>query len=204
MRVFTDWELTPERVAVHMPTATAVLADVHLGYGEARRRHGEAVPLRTVGEALAPLASVLQRWSLRRAVVAGDLFEDGVDEGAATELLEWFGERGCELAVLPGNHDRGLTAANAISTLTEGFTLGDWHVVHGDGSLPRGRVVLGHYHPAVRLAGQVRPCYLVSGQRLVLPAYSADARGGVPAPWRGCRRLVPVGDAVLDFGHVEC
>ena len=37
MRVFTDWELTPDRAAVHLPTRTAVVADLHLGYAEARQ-----------------------------------------------------------------------------------------------------------------------------------------------------------------------
>ena len=41
-----DWLLTPARVAIHTPTRTAVLADLHLGYAEARHRTGEAVPLR--------------------------------------------------------------------------------------------------------------------------------------------------------------
>ncbi len=200
MRVFTDWQLTPERVAVHLPTATAVLADVHLGYGEARRRRGEAVPLRTVAEVLAPLSAVLQRFELRRVVVAGDLFEEGVDEATVHALVGWLGVRGCEFAVVPGNHDRGLTAADGVAVFRRGLALHTWQVVHGDGKLPRGPVVLGHFHPAVWLAGHLRPCYLLGPQRLVLPAFSTDARGVQPAPWPGCRRLVPVGNEVLDFG----
>ena len=31
-----EWLLTPERVAVHLPTSTGVVADLHLGYEEAR------------------------------------------------------------------------------------------------------------------------------------------------------------------------
>ena len=44
MLVHDEWLLMPQRVAVHLPTATAVLSDLHLGYNEARRRDGEAVP----------------------------------------------------------------------------------------------------------------------------------------------------------------
>ena len=39
-----NWLLTPERAAIHLPTATAVLADLHLGYNEVRCGTGEAVP----------------------------------------------------------------------------------------------------------------------------------------------------------------
>src|SRR5438270_5847367 len=36
MIVHEDWLLTPVRAAVHLPTATAVVADLHLGYELAR------------------------------------------------------------------------------------------------------------------------------------------------------------------------
>src|SRR5438309_4252159 len=111
MRVHGDWQLTPQRVAVHVPTGTAVLADPHLGYGAARRRRGEAVPARCLGSVLAPLAAVMEQWRAARVLVAGDLFEDGVDQTVMAELLLWFRQRGAELVgVVPGNHDRGLTA----------------------------------------------------------------------------------------------
>ena len=42
MRVHEDWLLTAQRVAIHVPTRTAVLADLHLGYDAARQRRGEA------------------------------------------------------------------------------------------------------------------------------------------------------------------
>src|SRR5262249_24855004 len=43
MRTEDDWLLTAARTAIHRPTATAILSDLHLGYAEARRRNGEAV-----------------------------------------------------------------------------------------------------------------------------------------------------------------
>ena len=130
------------------------------------------------------------------------LFEDGVEEAVTAELLRWFRQRGAELAgVVPGNHDRGLTAtAHDIKIHPDGYLLEGWRVVHGDGRLPAGRVVCGHLHPAVRLAGQTRPCYLVGERRIVLPAFSPDARGAAAAPGKRFRRLVPVGSEVLDFG----
>ena len=44
MYVHEDWLLTPYRAAIHLPTATAVIADLHLGYDQVRQRGGEAVP----------------------------------------------------------------------------------------------------------------------------------------------------------------
>ena len=85
-----EWWLTPQRAAVHRPSGTAVVADVHLGYAEARRRRGDAVPRASVAEALRPLALVLAEEQARRLVVAGDLFEEGCRPELVAELRRWL------------------------------------------------------------------------------------------------------------------
>src|SRR5262249_26441995 len=80
MIVLDEWLLTAQRAAVRLPSGAAVVADVHLGYGEARRQGGDAVPLADPADALAPLRPLVERQSLRRLVVAGDLFEAGARE----------------------------------------------------------------------------------------------------------------------------
>src|SRR4051812_45818685 len=111
MRVLDEWELTPWRVAVHLPSATAVVADLHLGYDRVRRRNGEAVPVRTARDELAPLLTAMRQTNARHLVIAGDLFEDARVERdeLIAEFSSWLTEAGVELAgVVPGNHDRGL------------------------------------------------------------------------------------------------
>jgi metallophosphoesterase superfamily enzyme len=207
MRAHTHWLLTSQRVAVHLPTATAVVADLHLGYSEARRRGGEAVPLPDLGHVLAPLAQVAARHGARRLVVAGDLFEAAVPPTLVSDLVTWLGRTGLELAgVVPGNHDRGLRSdGQGLPLCPEGVMLGGWRVLHGDGELPAGPVVHGHVHPCMRWRGLAAPCFLVGPGRLVLPAFSRDAAGaGVlhVARWQEYRCYVPVGERVLDFGEV--
>jgi uncharacterized protein len=207
-RVLGDWLLTPERVALHLPTATAVVADLHLGYDEARRRRGEAVPTRPLGEQLAPLGRALARHRCRRLVIAGDLLEDGRCHDALAGLRDWAGAAGVEVAgFVLGNHDAGLAeAAGELAARAEGVRLGAWRVVHGDGELPEGPVVQGHEHPWFRWRGRLSaPCYLVGPCRLVLPAYSDDAAGvnvRGDRRWRDFRCLVIAGEEVLDFGPV--
>ena len=74
----------------------------------------------------------------------------------------------------------------------------------GDGELPEGRLVLGHFHPCVRWSESLAaPCYLVGDARLVLPAFSPDASGVNvlgSRRWCGHRCAVIAGDRVLDFG----
>src|ERR1022692_3360829 len=98
MLVHNEWLLTPARIAVHLPTATAVLADLPLGYNEARRRDGEAVPPADLTLLLAPLRQVLFNQTIRRVVIAGDLFEAGVNADLAAELASWLIAAGVESA----------------------------------------------------------------------------------------------------------
>ncbi len=207
MRAPTDWLLTPWRVAVHLPTATAVVADLHLGYDLARWRSGEAVPPARLDELLAPLQAALNQTRARSLVIAGDLFEVAYEPELAEGLLAWVGRQGVLLAaVIPGNHDRGLDQASSLPLQPGRFTLGRWHVVHGDGRLPDGPVVCGHWHPCLRWPGlPAAPCYLHKPDRLVLPAYSTDAAGVNvlgSAHWRGYRCTVIAGERILDFGEV--
>ncbi len=208
-RVLGYWLLTPQRVALHLPTATAVVADLHLGYDEARRLRGEAVPARQLDEQLAPLHHALTRHRCRRLVVAGDLLEDGGCRDALSAFQGWLEAAGVELvAVVPGNHDGGLAEAGSeLAVCAEGVRLGEWRVVHGDGELPEGPVVQGHEHPWFRWRGRLSaPCYLVGPSRIVLPAYSDDAAGANVRGyrrWRDFRCLVIAGDEVLDFGELS-
>jgi putative SbcD/Mre11-related phosphoesterase len=209
MIVHADWLLTPQRVAVHLPTRTAVAADLHLGYDQARQRRGEAVPLAGLDDLLHALAVLMPRHGLRRLVIAGDLFEDAAGRALVPDLVRWLAGHDLELAgVVPGNHDRGLERAGpGLPLCPHGVRLGEWRVVHGDGALPPGRLLLGHFHPCLRWSGRLSaPCYLVGEERVVLPAFSPDAAGvnvlGARR-WRGYHCAAVVGDAVLDFGEVS-
>ena len=204
MRVHTDWLLTPERAIVHLPTATAVLADVHLGYGQARRRGGEAVPAYDWDDTVSALSGLFSRRPVRRLVIAGDLIENRAGENDLKALWTWLRGTGVELAgVVPGNHDRGWDPSG-VPVYPRGFELGSWRVLHGDRKLPAGRLILGHFHPCLRWGGVAAPCFLVGERHIVLPAFSADAAGvnvlGVRR-WRLYRCAVIAGTTVLDLGE---
>jgi putative SbcD/Mre11-related phosphoesterase len=203
--IWQHWLLTPQRVAVDLRRAIAVVADLHLGYDRVRRRGGEAIPMPSVADELAPLAHLVRQHAVREIVVAGDLFEDGRHARAEMEeqLLAWATEHGVRWRVVPGNHDRGL--ADSRLEVVASVTLGDWHIVHGDGPATiEGNVLQGHEHPCLRWRPGVEgPCYLLSDTQIVLPAYSANAAGVnvlTQPRWRGHRAAVIAGDTVLDFG----
>ena len=203
IRVHRDWLLTPYRLAVHEPTSTAVIADVHLGYCEARQQCGEAIPLRSMAAQLAALRQARNHFAFDRLLVAGDLFERAV----RSELLDQFLAELSALAIAfaglaPGNHDRGWEAfRERIPIFPDGVALGAWHIVHGDGAAAKGRLVLGHWHPIVHHQGRRLPCYLLGPQCLVLPAFSTDAAGGATTRHPGWQKLQRF--AIIDGAVVE-
>jgi metallophosphoesterase superfamily enzyme len=209
MRVHTDWLLTPQRAAIHLPTATAVVADLHFGYNHVRCRDGEALPPADPNETFAALGVLRWEHDVRRLVIAGDLFEDARSVGPVDEFLSGLRTVGMELwGVVPGNHDRGLhRAADRVPLYANGILLGDWRVVHGDGICPSIQLVQGHLHPWLRWDGRISaPCYLIGPNRLILPAFSLDAAGVNVLrgrDWSAYRCAVIAGQQVLDFGEVS-
>jgi putative SbcD/Mre11-related phosphoesterase len=209
MRAHTDWLLTPERAAIHLPTRTAVLSDLHLAYDEARRRAGEAVPLHGIDEVIATVGALVRVHDVSRLVLAGDFLEDGRLAASVVELLHWLDQESIALVgVVPGNHDRMLHAADMrLPHFADGMELGGWRIIHGDRPRPPGRVVQGHIHPCLRWDQKLCvPCYLIGAQHLVLPAFSLDAAGVNvlrTREWDDYRCAAIAGNEVLDLGKVS-
>jgi metallophosphoesterase superfamily enzyme len=205
--VHSDWLLTPQCAAIHLPTATAVVADPHLGYDLARLRGGDAMPAVSIEEQLDPLRQTLSQHAVRRLLVAGDLVEGACCQSLIPVLQTWLRKNGVEwFGLVPGNHDQGLTICD-FPIYHRGMELGGWTVVHGDVALPRGRVVHGHSHPYFRWTDHVGgPCFLVSSTRIILPALSADSAGlnvRGSSRWNNYRCCVIAGDRVLDMGLIR-
>jgi metallophosphoesterase superfamily enzyme len=201
-----EWMLLPQRLAVHVPTRTAVVADLHLGYADARRRCGDAIPSRANADPWLCLGDGKTQFAFERLVVAGDLFEQAVDLEIAERFRAFLQSIDVQLeAIVPGNHDRGWRKhAEALPFAQEGFDLGEWRVVH-DASAAGRKTIQGHHHPACMLAGRRVPCFLVSAQRIVLPAFSLDAAGGNVGGdprWFGYHAYACEGDAVRDVGII--
>ncbi len=202
------WLLTPGRVAIYRSARVAVVADLHLGYAEARRRGGDSVPCRSCAEVLAPLLRELHRHGVSKLVIAGDLFEAGYSAQLAVALQDWLHEHRLQLlAVVPGNHDRGWQRGrDGLPFHEAGFVIDDWVVVHGEGVVQAGKHVQGHWHPGLRWGRTpLLPCYLRNAETLILPAYCRES-AGVDVRWRrdwGAYRChVIVGEDVLDVGPV--
>jgi putative SbcD/Mre11-related phosphoesterase len=198
----SGWWMTPEGGLLHERERVAVVADVHLGYDWARARGGDVVPPHALAETIAAVGSMLDRGQVDRLIVAGDLVESWPCTRTARDvatLREWLAGRGVGLELVAGNHDRGSGAAS--------IDVDGWTIAHGHRPIDAARLIVGHWHPVARLAGVTARCFVVSADRVVLPAFSSNAAGvevvgacpeGLAGA--GARCIVSTGEGLLDFG----
>lgn len=201
--------LAPEGAAVRPDLGLAVIADVHLGYEWARGRSGEVIPAHSLRETLERLESLSRRVPLKRLIVAGDLVESVAPcprTAADVRALDrWLADRDCEWSLLQGNHDPPRQPARPRSEDVAG-----WTIAHGDVIPKADRLVIGHYHPALRAAGTTAPAFVVGPSVLILPAFSRNAAGldvrslTLPTRLRSAdlRCLACLEETLLDFGPI--
>ncbi|HMR69752.1 MAG TPA: DEAD/DEAH box helicase, partial [Rubrivivax sp.] len=100
--------------AAYLPAhAVLLLADLHLGKGQAFRHLGVPVPRGSSGETLARVDALLAATGATRLVVLGDLLHAARGRGAALDdevtraIDRWRARRpGLQLELVRGNHDR--------------------------------------------------------------------------------------------------
>lgn len=167
------------------------VADLHFEKGSsfAVSAH-RMLPPHDTAQTLADLGRIIACYQPRRVICLGDSFHD---RSATTRLN--FGDlaalqlmtRTLDWVWIAGNHDPVLpeiVGGIAVSSITvAGITF--QHDPARASALetvtPASRVVFGHFHPValVSLAGRLlrRRCFLVSADRLLLPAFGAYAGG---------------------------
>ncbi|SDD38898.1 ligase-associated DNA damage response endonuclease PdeM [Aquimonas voraii] len=208
-------ELLPER-AVHVPElSTLLLADLHLGKGDAFRRAGIALPAGGTAQDLARLSALIERHQPEQVIVLGDLIHGPLPSDAHWRQ-QWrdFLDRhaGRRFAAVLGNHDRALRGADefeGVELLPEGSACGPLSLHHeppecglsAHASTAQARVLCGHLHPVLRLRQPGLPprlpAFWLRQQRLTLPAFSAFTGGFTLQPKADEQVWLCAGDRVL-------
>src|SRR5215471_16228006 len=124
MLLHDEWKLTADRIAYHLPTRSAVIADMHLGYVAARRGDGEAVPHFGEHEKIDHLLKVLHRRKLRSLVIAGDAVENATaGHGPLCGFVMGLREINVQAHLVLGNHDEHLADVPFLETHETGYQL---------------------------------------------------------------------------------
>lgn len=178
----TLW-LLPQRAAWHPAARTLLIADAHLEKGSFLASHGAPLPGYDTRDTLARLARLIADYDPGTVVLLGDSFHDPrweerlapADRESLRALMA-----GRRWVWAEGNHDFG-TAAALGGQCCEVWPLGALACFHAVLEREAGPSISGHWHPKVSLpvrgeAGRA-PCFVVSGQALVLPAFGAFTGG---------------------------
>ncbi|RID92636.1 ligase-associated DNA damage response endonuclease PdeM [Gemmobacter lutimaris] len=166
--------------ALHWPEEhLLVVSDLHFGKSaRLARRGGSLLPPYETRATLGRLDADLETTGARRVICLGDSFDDlaASDEMEPEDRL-WLLRlmAGRDWLWIEGNHDPGPGTIGG-SHLAE-RRIGRLHFRHIAAS-DASAEVSGHYHPKLTLAGQRRPCFLLSDPaRLILPAYGTYTGG---------------------------
>lgn len=156
-----------------------VVSDLHFGKSaRLARRGGALLPPYETRDTLLRLTADLTQTDAAVVICLGDSFDDvaaaddmeAADRQALARLMD--GRRWTWIA---GNHDPapgGLGGHHAAEHRQGALTFR--HIAE-PGAVGE---VSGHFHPKARLAGQSRPCFLLSPDaRLILPAYGSYTGG---------------------------
>lgn len=189
-----------------------LVADLHLGKGQAFRRLGVPVPRGSSSDTLARLAAALQDTGAERLIVLGDFLHAAAAQGgeAAATLAAWRRRHPTlEMVLVRGNHDdRAGDPPPALNILPveepwrpEGPATG-LALAHHPAPCADAAVLAGHLHPGLSLRGAgdaLRlPCFAFDRRRQVgvLPAFGAFTGLAVQRPGPG-RLLVLVAEGRL-------
>ncbi|MEQ8316945.1 MAG: ligase-associated DNA damage response endonuclease PdeM [Phycisphaerales bacterium] len=188
-----ELQLMPERALYWAARGLLLVADTHWGKCQAFRDAGSALPVGPLQADLERLRDAADRVNADRVVVLGDLvhgpasYAPGMDE----LIRQWRPTLGCELALVPGNHDRSITRPRGramlegwgVNVLPPRVELDGLALTHEPPIVAREYTLCGHVHPTVRLRGRGErvklPCFWldVEYHALVLPAFSSFVDG---------------------------
>ncbi len=168
---------------------TLVVADLHLGFEGALRQQGVSLPRFQKKHMTVRLGALLDRYDPDVLVVNGDFkheFSRNLKEewNDVLDVLDFL-EGKAKVVMVRGNHDNFLkTILNRKRLdLHQSHEAGPFTIVHGHEPIATGGpLILGHEHPSMRLRDKIGasvslPCFVVSDEVTVLPAFSPLAYG---------------------------
>ena len=173
------------------PTASIVVADLHLGYEEAI---GGALPLWSIDERLEMMERALVAREAHECILLGDVVHSVyLSEGAAAHVVAAMQRLRtiCTLIVVAGNHEGRTRGTELLGDCVEEIERAGMLLAHGDRPrLSGARYVIGHLHPSIALGGeQSVSAFLAAPELIVLPAATPYSRG-LNVLSRDCRSAI--------------
>lgn len=192
---------------------TALIADLHLGYGWAQRRRGE-LGFVGDGDLKSRLIGALADLQPQLIVLLGDVVHAPSPSPEERQMIrETLAALDREVIIVRGNHDRAIERDLGVTVVDE-WRIGELSAIHGH-RVPSNAayIAMGHHHPVVKIrdaAGvpqRVR-AFVIGPKTAILPAFSPFAAGtlleDLPADLRQDARIYAItGRRVVELGRVR-
>jgi DNA ligase-associated metallophosphoesterase len=171
--------LTDQR-AIYWPAEnTLILSDLHLGKAAHFRKHGIPLPTTVNERDLFRLQNLLSHNRPRHLIIVGDLIHAGNNKEVLSFRNLTAQHPKTQITLIKGNHDRHTSkqlAELGIATCLDSLQFKHIYFSH----LPQCGCVAtisGHIHPGVEIHLPYKkymrlPCYVVTDNQLILPAFS--------------------------------
>ncbi|MFO0873261.1 MAG: ligase-associated DNA damage response endonuclease PdeM [Phycisphaerales bacterium] len=197
----------PQR-AIWLPARAAlIVADLHVGKGEAYRALGVPMPEGLLDETLERLGRLVATSGATRVVVLGDLIHApaGLTPAVRARVASFLSALPATVALVRGNHDRRIERLPAewpIVAHDEPLDDPPFALVHHPAAHRDRYSIAGHLHPTMTLAGAgdaIRlPCFHFGPRIAVLPAFSRFSRGVPLSVEPGDRAFVVADEEVVE------
>lgn len=182
------------------------VADLHFEKGSAIAEMGALLPPFDTRDTLAQLAGFLRRYKPESVILLGDSFHDDraanrLSEGDRARLMQLAGTT--HFVWIAGNHDSD-APEGLPGERHEELKIGNLTFRHEAKPGKAAGEVSGHFHPKARVAvrgGAIsRPCFVIDGYRVMLPALGAFT-GGLDVTEAPIALLFPRGGRVCLLGR---
>lgn len=157
-----------------------IISDLHVGKSAHFRKSGIAVSSQILLDDLEVLEGLILSFKARHVIIVGDLFHAGHNSDLQI-FCDWRNRfPDLKITLIKGNHDRiqkKFYEEYCIDIVEDTLEIPPFSFVHEPQDSPVGFSISGHIHPGVVFQGKARqtvklPCYAVSENQLVLPAFS--------------------------------
>lgn len=174
-------ELTNQRVIFWESQNSLILSDLHIGKSAHFQKSGIPIPSNILTTDLNRLAKLIHHFKANQLIIVGDLFHAEYNKDL-DEFKSWLTQfNNLNIKLIKGNHDRlsdKVYQQFNIQVFNKKYTENLLKFVHDFDNIEEGYFVIsGHTHPGVFIKGKGRqriklPCYQVTKQQLILPAFS--------------------------------
>ncbi|MEM6516242.1 MAG: ligase-associated DNA damage response endonuclease PdeM [Bacteroidota bacterium] len=158
-----------------------IVSDLHIGKSAHFRKHGIAVSSDVQEKDLKRLSILVHHYKPKKIIVVGDLFhaEINTDMDAFKVWRDSF--QNLEIILIKGNHDRlkaEVYDSFDIECCQKELFLKPFTLIHEPTRSKDKFMISGHIHPGVLVRSKGRPglrlpCFKITSNQLILPAFSA-------------------------------